>query len=341
MKNTQVKLVILIASLTFDLHGQEAKITAHVTDVDGLAISNAQASAGFMIALKPGEGWGTAGDNEARGITDPDGICSLTGQTTAGSVGLSVWKDGYYDNGGQSVILTNFNSITRLWEPWNQMVEVVLEKIDVQVPMYARRVWDQKIPVEGKSVGFDLMIGDWVTPYGKGQTSDFLFLTEIAPTQWVTNWYGTSPRPYPLRNNQMTIKFSNNGDGIESAAPLPHGFRVARQAPSNDYEPILEKVQNDEIIGTEHQNTKIRHNTNMDKGQNYFFRVRTKKDAQGNITSALYGKIYGEFNNGSGIGDKISFTYYLNPEPNSRNVEFDPKRNLFKSLPSLEQVSAP
>ena len=104
---------------------------------------------------------------------------------------------------------------------------------------------------------------------------------------------------------------------------------------------MLEKTQYDETVGMVHQNTKIQHHTNLDNGENYFFRVRTKEDAQGNIVSALYGKIYGEFNNGSGIGDKVSYTYYLNSEPNSLNMEFDPSRNLFKKLPSLEQVSAP
>jgi hypothetical protein len=28
----------------------------------------------------------------------------------------------------------------------------------------------------------------------------------------------------------------------------------------------------------------------------------------------------------------ISFTYYLNPTPNDRNMEFDPSRNLFGRL---------
>lgn len=33
--------------------------------------------------------------------------------------------------------------------------------------------------------------------------------------------------------------------------------------------------------------------------------------------------------------------YYLNPEPNLRNMEFDPKRNLMKNLKPLEGVDAP
>lgn len=35
------------------------------------------------------------------------------------------------------------------------------------------------------------------------------------------------------------------------------------------------------------------------------------------------------------------FTYYLNPTPNDRNIEFDPKRNLFTNLSSSEEVRDP
>ena len=66
--------------------------------------------------------------------------------------------------------------------------------------------------------------------------------------------------------------------------------------------------------------------------RNYFFRVRTVKNDEGNIVSAYYGKIYGDF---------MQFSYYLNPTPNDRNIEFDPKQNLISSLDALEQVSAP
>jgi hypothetical protein len=37
----------------------------------------------------------------------------------------------------------------------------------------------------------------------------------------------------------------------------------------------------------------------------------------------------------------IAFQYYLNPTPNDRNVEFDPKQNLLGGLQPFEQVNAP
>ena len=68
------------------------------------------------------------------------------------------------------------------------------------------------------------------------------------------------------------------------------------------------------------------------KNRNYFFRVRTVLDENGKVKSALYGKIYGDF---------MHFSYYLNPTPNDRNVEFDPKQNLLKKLTPLEAVTEP
>jgi hypothetical protein len=37
----------------------------------------------------------------------------------------------------------------------------------------------------------------------------------------------------------------------------------------------------------------------------------------------------------------MQFRYYLNPTPNDRNMECDPKQNLLKGLKSSEQVREP
>ena len=62
------------------------------------------------------------------------------------------------------------------------------------------------------------------------------------------------------------------------------------------------------------------------------------------MKEALYGKIDREIHM-RGVARRgpadIVFTYYLNPTPNDRNLEFDPKRNLMPGLKSTEQVTAP
>jgi hypothetical protein len=58
--------------------------------------------------------------------------------------------------------------------------------------------------------------------------------------------------------------------------------------------------------------------------------VRTVLDEKGKVVSAHYGKIYPE---------QLNIVYYLNPEPNSRSLEYDPARNLFGKLPGSERIN--
>ncbi len=139
-----------------------------------------------------------------------------------------------------------------------------------------------------------------------------------------------------LHDVTLTVSCSNEGDGFHFVpmTPIGHGptsgLRMPREAPLDGYEPILTKRAYNTVA--EPLRTEVRDDAN------YFFRVRTEKDADGNIVSALYGKIAGDFRFVPHVRKKLSFTYYLNPEPNDRNLEFDLEQNLFKNLSSLEEV---
>jgi hypothetical protein len=80
-------------------------------------------------------------------------------------------------------------------------------------------------------------------------------------------------------------------------------------------------------------------------GGDYVFRIRSETNTEGIVTSAYFGKIPGSIEyvgaSESGKGSWLRFTYYLNPIPNDRNLEFDPERSLFRNLKSTEQVTAP
>lgn len=83
----------------------------------------------------------------------------------------------------------------------------------------------------------------------------------------------------------------------------------------------------------------IKYNDN----QSYYFRLRSTTNEHGQLVSAFYRKIrsyigFGVRGNDTGT---IQFTYYLNPTPNDRNLEFDPKKNLFTDLKSTEEVREP
>jgi len=230
---------------------------------------------------------------------------------------------GYYPTGGFGYMFTN--SVGGKWQPWNPTIDVVVKPILNPIAMYASNI-NIDIPAKNIPVGFDLEASDWVAPYGKGSVSDFIFtMAEKIPFVYAN-------LPYDVTN---TLSFRNKGDGIQSVISLPlnqgSALRLPRFAPEGGYEPTL--VQELSLNGNKRLNGADGEN------QNYFFRVRTVLDEKGQIKNALYGKVAGPVICGAqGI---IQFTYYLNPTPNDRNMEFDPKKNLFQNLPPLQQVRTP
>jgi hypothetical protein len=323
---------VLFGFLNSPLFGQEritlpkANIIVHVVDQDGKPVEGARVGIGGTMAAKEGE--------TAKGMTSLDGIFVAEVRTNGG-IGTSARKDGYYDTFGPEYRfswpqLEKAFATGRL-EPPDSTIELLLKKIVNPTPMYARS-FEGKVPFEAMKIGFDLMKADWVAPYGAGTTADLHFRVDRS-----------------IRNDRdysatLALTFSNNGDGIRAfQAPARAGsiLKSPHVAPEDGYVSAREWRQarspggngkSDSFVDAERP------------GQNYFFRVRTVLDEHGHPKSALYGKIYGEIR--LYVGTKaprpgIGFTYYLNPAPNDRNIEFDPKRNLFTNLKPEEQVTAP
>ena len=193
--------------------------------------------------------------------------------------------------------------------------------------MYARKVEMLRVPVVGQPVGFDLVASDWVAPHGKGSVSDLIFTLQKT--------FVDVEKPFEA---SLTITFANEDDGIQPTIAAPHvgsELRLPRLAPEAGYESKLVKstsraAANQMIVPANKEDL------------NYFFRVRTvKKDKK--IVSTNYGKIdrdidFDIINSDTAL---LFFTYYLNPTPNDRNMEFDPKRNLLKGLKDAETVTNP
>jgi len=187
-----------------------------------------------------------------------------------------------------------------------------------------------KIPVDATEIGFDLQAGDWVAPYGKGSVGDFIF---------VVNRTIKSSREYRAT---LQLSFNNKGDGL---IPQPdansHGSELLlpRIAPENGYEPA--RTWNRGRAPSVSRPDLFEETANVAA---YFFRVRTVLDEKGKVKSAVYGKLYEDVR--LYVGTKspkagLGFTYYLNPTPNDRNVEFNPQKNLFTASHDLDQVTAP
>jgi len=304
-----------------------AKITIHVVTDKGIPISNIPVGLSTFDYWQPGELFGTDIYKNYEGKTDSKGIVTFTILSERGDVAFGTGSGliGYYPHGGNYKFKNIYGGVNWLpWRPWNPTVELILKPIKNPIPMYAQAV-RYTLPVKNSAVGFDLEVGDWVVPYGKGITSDFIFtLNEKVP-------FVSATQPYDVTN---TLSFSNKSDGIQSVLVSQNQgtfFRMLGDAPQGGYNAILAQElslsDNKRLSGA------------VSEDQNYFFRVRTVLDGQNKVKSALYGKIRGPIECGpQGI---VQFTYYLNPTTNDRNMESDPTKNLFQNLTDDQQVKAP
>jgi len=200
-----------------------------------------------------------------------------------------------------------------------------MRKIENPVPMYARDAKSSNlaIPEEGKELGFDLIEFDWVPSYGKGKVADFIFNLK-------SRFSGM--RDYESR---LTLKFSNKNDGIiKITENFDNGseFKLPRFAPKNGYINEIIFLRSRHKGGITHEN----YNYN----DSYIFRVRSKQN-EGEEIQGMYGKIRGPIVLEPRVKPAdLNFEFYLNPD-GTRNLEFDPKRNLFGDLPVFEQVTKP
>lgn len=289
-------------------HGAQGEVTLCVVDSTGKPVEKAKLSVAF---------WGSDSFADvvvSEGATDTNGLFVAAGKTIH-SMDYTVTKEGYYTTEGKHWFYRQGKNCVQdgRWSPWNPTNTVVLKEYRKPIAMYAKNV-DISIPTRDTPVGFDLEVGDWVSPYGKGVQSDMFFNYSAHIADMLTF------------SNQLILACSNRMDGLQRVGKETWSFFVSTyDAPRDGYHPNM-------ILSINRAKYKILKREEVIDAEYLVFRVRTVLDDKGNIVSALYGKIYGPIEYGesdTNQGGTVRFTYYLNSTPNNRNLEFDPSRNLF------------
>ena len=289
--------------------------TLKIIDETWQPIAGANVQVSYMLPPPPvTPTWGHYGEygDKIEGLTDTNGIFIASHEDQTPSLGITVEKVGYYKTlRGYEMGVPEHYTL----EKWNPSLTVVLKKIGKPIAMYAKWI-NQNPPALDQPVGYDLMIGDWVSASHKGINTDIIFRKEA---------YRESGTDYEYK---VKVTFPKSGDGIQiyTLPELEKGsvLRSPHEAPLNGYQPELNK----ERSAHPGQPTK----NDDDPNRIYLFRVRTVIDDKGNVVSAHYGKIYGDF---------MTFTYYLNPTANDRNIEFDPKQNLIQIATGFRSIESP
>jgi hypothetical protein len=298
--------VLVLAFTTIIAQGGclPVNVTVKVVDDENKPVSQADVEMIFTDARQkePGKGWGIdAKYDKRKGVTDANGLFSASGATNF-DISVSAEKSGYYKSSGGIAFYEGGNG-----KAGNNTVVLTFRKKNNPVPMYAKKTNAIKMPAVKQPLGYDVEKGDWVAPFGKGVTSDFIFTID----------YEIPKNARVAETASLALAFSNDKDGIQEYNPDIGNQSVyiwPYEAPLDGYLPTIEK------------HTALGSDRNLKQYANYIFRVRTKTDKKGNILEAKYGKITGEIR--VGLDGYIVFSFYFNPD-GTRNLEFDTEKNLF------------
>jgi hypothetical protein len=316
MKKALPFIVFALSSVVSAVSGKT--LTVSLIDDLGRPVAGAEALIWFRQPV------GRNGDAQ-RHVSDTNGQINASGETY---IGMSVIarKDEYY-------------TITDHDLPPIEHVErtYVMRRVLKPIPLHVLNMtlgsqrW-LTFPMQTAILGYDLSVGDWVSPYGKGKIADIQFKFKSEFSGWTLNEEQmSSARKGNRDKNEDEIRyFYGKWDGVlEMSFPGPQegileeaeqyhiysDLRLPHLAPESGYEPTR-RYEGSTYKGRPEA-----------KQLGFFLRTRVKLDEKGKIVSANYAKIYGDFF--LDARGTLYFYYYFNPTPNDRNLEFDPARNLF------------
>lgn len=303
-------------------------VTIHVIDRNGAPVEDAEVSVFY-------ERIGKLDSSQTRvGKTDEDGVFKSSGSAEL-CLFFTVEHEGYYDYGK---LPAKKDELCGRPEKVEKIIQIS-KKID-PTALYGTFHGGGTIPELSEWCGYDMQERDWVAPYGEGKVADLVLrlereflglkdsrhsvevLREAVKGKYERLGKEFNEDIFKLEVGKWDIRlevaFANEKEGLvkvveefkpHSVLHMPHkapeeGYQKSYEYSVNNYEPYTLK----DDLG-------------------FFIRTRVVLDEDGNIESANYAKIHGDFKMHQNGG--IGFTYYFNPVPNDRNLEFDPKQNLF------------
>ena len=310
-KNTLFYSLICFILMTTVACGREYKpveISLNVQDDGGIPVGGAKVSVTFADGRPINDP-----EHNYYGATNDNGEDLISGSTRNG-VGISIRREGFYRSGSGFGQLQSYMGLEKT---------IKLRSVKNPISLYAKKV-DLTLPVENQFIGYDFRKGDFVSPHGVGVEADIYFKVVIEEQSWKTG------------KGTLYIKFDED-EGLANVGQ-------ERQYPFSELVFPYKADEDGYNIGYLEKEEDGYFHRSTDKSTGYFVRSRVIKDSSGEIISANYAKIPEDFEfdpRSSDVMDarsenrpiegfgSIVFTYYFNPNPNDRNLEYKPRSNLF------------
>ena len=290
------------ASAQFFFFGSETvKLAATVMTPEGVPLSGAK----VMLVL-PRLG-GNRTDQVSEGLTDAKGTVRLRGRAED-MFYIFASSDGFYRDESKRYY-TDSDEMEAARKAGALAVNIKLKPVKNPAPFVQTWFVRSPLPQHGKPFSFDVLIGDWTPPFGKGVVPDITFLAS------------GYTRSLSDCDEQVVLSFRNPEDGIISSTYNLHsgsGLKFPYEAPESGYQNsyrLYRKTTPDGPLETNFDKTGTRC---------YIFRVRSETDGNGKVVRAIYGVINGELSIGGHPAEDRVVTFHSIANPDrTRNLEFD------------------
>ena len=315
------------------------RLYVKVSDDNGLPVTNATVSIEFSSGHVV---FSNGSPKNYKAKTDSNGNAIVKFDCTTSDIWWHVEADGYYRSEtrkeyfkGENVLVPPAFGFWKLHEHEKRAELILYPKKNPQ-PMFAYS--QQKgvaSPLANGRYGFDLEVFDWLPPLGKGKVADFYYVRQRKDEESVSRLIEERKkyRIFVFRSDMEGvpqlgdvvgyIEFDKGCGGYVDQQTGNENFPTTYQAnESAKYLPLV-PIRICENNGRHW----LMEGPVITKNQYMVIRSRVKFDDKGNMISANYSKILGPWR----IGPLMSPNEIVfNPRPNDTNLEFDPKRNLYK-----------
>lgn len=235
-------------------------------------------------------------------LTDKNGYAEKTILCHDGDYNLEISAEGYYpckmfrESCYREVVdaKTGRHDFEMQDQSYNIKLRRTINPIDITVK--PRSAW-YRYPSAKCKVGFDLKIGDWVSPHGKGEIPDLM----IEYFQNASNGVGQCSGKIRLPNGGAYKRKKINSSSYVTE------YRADTNAVYVSEYPFQNSMGGSrKIIGIAADDEYL------------VFRTRIVRDEKGEIVSQNYGKIYGLVR---AMGEFSFKGLFFNPTPNDTNIE--------------------
>lgn len=244
------------------------------------------------------------------GITDTNGVFTITGKTTGDEIEIEVTKTGYYRSLSKITYIAKSEDHkveAGKWLPYPVTQCVTLRRIKSPVKMECVPFWKfRHTKAINQWIGYDIAKSDFVTPFGSGTVADFdLFI------KWDGLWL---PK---YSGMEILLQFKEPFSGyyiceIDKQSDLKGPYAADTQKVYVQEAKFFECVMPD---GT-------RQNSRFDKSKCWVVRSRCKTDSQGKLIEARYSLVNDiAFSCKTGAVGSFRLLGAMNPNINDVNLE--------------------